>query len=268
MKKGTLQKIVDALFVLLIISVVFFALIWFVHAFDIFPIPKSIENLFFSDNKNDTAINDDGKILELLPDSFQSGEHEYNFLTLTSEKASQLLSSLSKNDDSYFWEVETVSGIGKNKKTQTHRVYKKFDKVRVDTTDKITDTTTVFSDSVTVIMNNITGESRIIRGDTEFAYDNIVNIAALDYLFSDNETQVKYIGVLDKDFERYLYVEIPKLVFESQDIYLVSLEHGVVMTASTEIKGETVFSQKTITFDNNSLISDETFDLLNLTEVE
>ena len=261
MKNGMLQRITDAILILLMLLVVFFALVWFVHAFDIFPLPAPIEKLLGEKGNYETPTDDDDRVLELFRDNINLEEHDYNLLTLTTEKASELLSSFSAESSTYFWEVETTSGSGNSKIIQKHKIYKKDNKTRIDTVDASSDTTVVFANGTTIIKNNKTGESRLIKGDTKFSYDTIINVASLDYLFKENNTPVKYIGVLDQDTEKYLYIEIPKSTLDGQDTFIVSLEYGIVMSADSIINGKSVFSQKTIKFDNKSIISDETFEI-------
>ena len=116
--------------------------------------------------------------------------------------------------------------------------------------------------SASYIKNNKTGEIRKISNDTDFSYDNIINIAALDYLFSDKEQLVSFVSVSNAGDEKFLFVEIPKRNINGNDSYFISLKYGIVSNATSEINSETVFSQKTLKIDTTSVISDETFDVL------
>lgn len=262
MKSNFLSKIIDAFWILLIFALIGAALIWFVNAFNIFPLPALFEKIFSDNDEIVLPGNELEKdILELIEFNESDSDYNYSYISLTPEKATVLLTDFDVTDK-YFWEVETTSGTDKNKRTQTHRIYKKGDKIRVDTIDAYSDSTTVFLNGVTKIKNNKTGEIRQISGDTDFSYDNIVNIAALDYLFSDPKQTVDFVSVSQDGEEKYLYVETEKKAFSGKDVFFISIEDGVVLNATSEIDGKTVFSQKTINFDTVSLISDDTFELI------
>ena len=266
MKNGFFSRLFNALFIILLFSVIVLCLIWFIHTFNIFPLPNKIENLFWSSVEDKENLDEiENSVLELLDDSFYKESGEYEYLTLTPDKATELLKSF-KKCDKYFWEVETFSGTSENLRRQLHRIYKSGSKIRVDTVDDFTDSTTVFSDANTFIKNNITGEIKEINGDTEFYYGNVINIAALDYVFANENSKVSYVSVSDSNGEKYLYVEVPKTSFNGLDKYFISLNYGIVFTASSTINDENVFEQKTIKFDSVSLISDETFDISNSKE--
>lgn len=266
MKNNIFSKIFNALLSVIVFIAIFSCLIWFIHTFNIFPLPENIENLFWSNSENKVNLDEiENRILELLDEGGMSDDGEYEYLLLTPEKATELLGDF-KKCDKYYWEVETSTTSLGNTRKQIHRIYKSGDKIRVDTVDDFSDFTTVFSDGTTSLKNNLTGEIKKINGDTEFTYDNVVNIAALDYLFSYDDTKVSYVGVSNSNGEKYLYVEIPKTSLEGMDKYFISLDYGVVFNATSVVDSKTVFEQKTIAFDDVSLISDETFVISNSEE--
>lgn len=262
MENKVFSKIVNAFWLIFIFAVVALGLLWFAYTFNIFSFRDSISSFLESGELSEESdVQLENKILHLIDASYDLEEDQYTYLELSSDKARELLYSFEPPENCY-WEVETVSGVAKDKKTQVHRIYKKGDKIRVDTVDKFVDTTTVFSGSETVIKNNKTGEIRKISNDTDFSYDNIINIAALDYLFYENDQSVSFVSVSSADGEEFLYVEIPKINVSGKDLYFISLKYGIVSKATSEINSEIVFSQKTLKIDTTSVISDETFEVL------
>lgn len=266
MKNKIFSKFFSAIFILLIFLIVVLGIIWFIHTFNIFPLPSKIENFFWSSSEKEENLDEiENNVLELLEDSFLEDVEEYDYLTLSPEKVTELLKNFEKCDK-YFWKVETVSGTDNNTKVQLHCIYKKGSKVRIDTTDDFTDSTTLFFDNKTYVKNNVTGDIKEINGDTEFYFGNIVNIAALDYVFSKENSQVSYAGVSDSNGEKFLYVEVPKTNFNGDDKYFISLNYGLVFASTSTINDKIVLKQNTIEFDSVSLISDETFDIFNSKE--
>ncbi len=262
MKSNFFSKIIDAFWILLIVVLVVVGIFSFLNAFKIFPLNALLDKIF--SNEEEVLLPDnqfEKDILKLIELNEPDNDYNYSYISLSHEKVSTLLGNLEATEK-YYWEVETISGTDKNKRTQTHRIYKKGDKIRVDTVDAYSDSTTVFSDGITKIKNNKTGVIRQISGDTDFSYDNVINIAALAYIFSDEEQTVDFVGVVENGEEKYLYVETAKRTFSGKDMFFVSIEHGVVLNSTSEIDGETVFSQKTLNFDTVSLISDDTFELV------
>lgn len=261
MKNRVVSKILNALWLLLVFSIIIGAFLWLIYAFNIFSF-KDIWTSFRIEKTNETDNEKyENVLLDLLPDNI-SNSKQYSFLDLSSDKARELLYSF-EAPENYFWEVETYSGIQNAKRNQTHRIYKKGNKIRVDTIDKYIDMTTVFADNNTVIKNNKTGEIRKISNDTDFSYDNIINLASLVFLFSETEQKINFISVEASDGLEFLYVEFPKNKVNGIDEYFISLDYGIVFSATSKIDDEIVFSQKTINIDTKSMISDETFEIIN-----
>ena len=262
MKKAIISKIFEYIIIFLILLVVAASLLWFVRAFNIFDLPEGLEKLFY--NQSDFVSESDEieeNVISLIQNNdFLDFDDNYSFLPLAPEKITELLSDFDYLD-SYFWEVETSAGTDVVNHKQVHKIYKKNEKIRVDTTDAYSDVTTIFLDDLTYIKNNKTGDVRKISGDTDFSHDNVVNIAALDYLFSDSSVEVTLVEVSSHDDVKYLYVEVPKSSGLGIDKFYISLENGLVYFATSEINNKIIFSQKTLNFDKVSIISDEMFNI-------
>ena len=260
LKSRAVSKVFDIFLTVLIITLVLIALVWFIHTFDIFSLPDKIENFFWPQHECDANDEIESKVVELISKSALEDD-KFDFLVLTPSKATDLLKKI-EIPEKFYWEVETTSQTGDDKRIQFHRIYKSGNKIRIDTTDDFIDTTTVFFDGFTYLKNNKNGETREISGDTDFAFDSIVNIAAVQYLLSEEDASVEYVSVSTAKGETFLYVDIPKTLVSGSDKYFVSLKSGLVFTATSQIGDDVVFSQETLNFDTTSLISDETFDVL------
>lgn len=260
MNKSVFSKIADIFLTVVICFAVIIALLWFVHTFNVFELPDFIES-FFSTEKSSVEKKDEFEenLLKLL-ESESYTEGEYKYVTLTSDKALQLLASISVSSD-YFWEVETTVEYDDDARVQLHKIYKQGNKVRFDTSDESTDFTTIISDVGSITVNNLTGEQVKFSGDTEFTYSRLINIAAMEHFLDSDNLNVNSIAVVEFENEKYLYVEIPKNGVSGIDKYFVSLDYGVVMYASSEIDGNQYFLQKTIRFDCDSIISDTAFEI-------
>lgn len=267
MNKTTVAKIADIVLSLLILAAVILALLWFVHAFNVFKLPAFIENVFWpkEEPKETTDVYEEKLIALVEKQPYISGEYE--LVTLTADKALELLSGVVPVSD-FFWNVETTYRHDSDIRTQKHMIYKKGDKVRVDTVEDGSDTTTVFLDGNTTVLDNETGESITFSGDTEFDYTELVNIAALKNALENTTTSVNEIAIAEFENEKYLYVEIPKPVINGTDVYFISLDYGLVLEATSSLDGKVYFTQKTQTFDANSVISDNAFDVTDLKTAE
>ena len=262
MKSNFFSKIKDAFLIVLIVAIIISSILFIANTFNVFPISELFNKMFLNSQEVVLPSNEfENEILELIKANEPKDEYNYSYISLTPDKATLLLSDF-ETTDKYFWEVETTTVTENRNRKQTHRVYKKGDKIRIDTIDAYSDSTVVFSNGVTKIKNNKTGKIREISGDTAFSYDNIVNIAALNYLFSDSGQVVDFVSVSENSEEKYLYIETSKKSIKGKDVFFISLEHGVVLTANSEIDDKTIFLQKTLNFDTVSLISDDTFDLV------
>lgn len=251
------RKAIDIVITLIIVVSVVSAFFWFVYTFDVFKLPSFIADIFDRDQRYaDSEVTLDDDLLKLL-ETEEYIDEEYSCLLITPEKAKKLLSSV-LNTDSYYWIVETVVKYGDASRIQRHSVYKKGDSVRIDTEEEDSRVTNIFSDERNVVIDNVTGEINEFSGDTDFSYSNIVNIAALDYLF-DGNVAVENIALLDADEDKYLYVEVPKKNINGTDKYFISLSCGIVMYASSTIDGEEYFTQKTISFDDTVVMLDDAF---------
>ena len=262
MNKSVFAKIADIFLTVVICFAVIIALLWFVHTFNVFELPDFIDSFFTTENtsveKKDAFEENLLKLLE--SENYTDGEYKY--VTLTSDRALQLLTSVGVSSD-YFWEVETTVEYDDSKRVQLHKIYKQGNRVRFDTTDESTDFTTIISDAESVTVNNNTGELVKFSGDTEFTYTNLINIAAMEHFLASDNLNVNSVAVVEFENEKFLYVEVPKNGVSGIDKYFVSLNYGIVMYASSEIDGEQYFLQKTVRFDRDSTISNEAFVIMN-----
>ncbi len=262
MNGSLFAKIRDIVLTVVVLVVAVIAIVWFIHTFNVFKLPDFVTVIFEPHQQTDEMTDEREKqLLNLFENGFDSDDG-YELAKLTKEKASEVLSSIVPLDD-FFWEVETTVSYADDTRTQRHNIYKRGDKVRIDTADE-QNTTTVFSDGKVVIFNGDTGESTTFSGDTDFSYSNIINIASLEYALKQPSLKVADISLVDMDGEKYLFAEIQKSEINGVDKYLISLEHGIVITASSFIDGIEYYSQKTIGFDAQSIISDEAFDVSDL----
>lgn len=258
MKGNALTKTIDVLITLLICVLLIVALVWFVHTFNVFKLPAFIENIFVSDNVGDDKRDAFEENLLALMESQQYVSGEYQFVSLTNDKAIQLLSSITPVSD-FFWEVETSFSYENDLRKQLHRIYKRGEQIRIDTIEDGEDLTTVFSDSTVITVNNVTGGMSTFSGDTDFVYDSIINIAALEYALSSDT--VNDIAIVESEGKKYIYAEIPKKDIDGVDKYFVSLDYGLILSATSYIEGIEYFSQQTLSFDTESVISDKAFEI-------
>lgn len=261
MKASRFSKVIDVILTFVACVLFISALTWFVHTFEIFDLPDFVENVFWGPPKSNGQDEFEQNLLELMEkEPYIDGAYEY--VRFTPDKALQLLSSVTPTSD-FFWQVETIVSYGDASRTQLYKIYKKGEKVRVDTTEENSDLTTVFSDGITVTVNNRTGDTISFSDDTSFSYSNIINVAALEYVLT-TEPVVKDIAIVEIENEKYIYVEVPKKDIDGLDKYFVSLDHGLILYASSSIKGKEYFSQVTSVFDVESVISDNAFELNDL----
>lgn len=257
--KGTVfTKIIDVILTLLVCVLLVIALVWFVHTFNVFELPDFIENIFASDNVDSEKHDVFEENLLALMETQQYLDGDYQFVSLTKDKAIQLLSSINPVTN-FFWEVETDFVYGNDSRKQLHRIYKRGDQIRIDTIEDGEDLTTVYSDSAVVTVNNVTGNITMFSGDTDFEYDKIINIAALEYAL--NSDTVNDIAIVESDGDKYIYAEIPKKDIDGVDKYFVSLDYGLVLSAASYIDGNEYFTQETLSFDTESVISDKAFEI-------
>lgn len=253
------RKVIDVLITVVIVVLIAFALLWFVHTFNVFELPLFIRRILEPDIEQVSTVDrSEADLLELIEsEEYISGD--YTYVSLTADKAKQLLRSVPQAE-SFYWNVETAMTYGGSVRTQKHFVYKQNDKIRVDTEEDGTMLTTVFADGKVFSVNTTTGARSEFGGDTDFSYTNIINAAALEYFFNDEDAEVNYVAVVNVGDEQFLYVEIPKSSINGVDKYVVSLVHGTVMYASSVLDGIEYFTQKTVEFNTDSVIPDSAFE--------
>lgn len=259
MSSTFVRKVIDFIITFIIVALVAIALLWFVHTFNVFELPDFIERLIEPETEYiDPSYDSEEELLALIEsEEYISGE--FSYVSLTADKAKQLLRSIPVAEN-YYWKVETSTLFGGLSRTQTHSFYKQNGKVRIDTDDNGASFTTIFAGGKIFSINNVTGERSECSGDTDFSCSNVVNVAALESFFNSSKTEVDYVAAVDIGDEKYLYVEIPKESINGSDKYFVSLIHGTVMFASSVIDGVEYFSQRTVEFEPDSVISDSAFE--------
>ncbi len=264
MRTTLIAKIIDIALTLVACVLIIVALIWFVHTFDVFELPEFVERFFENDNPTDDVYNEfDNNLLALIEaQPYINGDYEY--IKLTPDKALQLLSSVTV-EENFYWEVKTTVTHSSDSRTQLHKIYKSGDSVRIDTSEEEIDFTTIYKDGNTITVNNTTDDVASFGDDTDFSYTSIINIAALEQVLASNKTVVNDIAIVEMNDMKYLYTEIPKQDINGIDKLFISLDHGVVLNASSSLNGTEYFSQSTISFDSESIISDKAFDI-NLSE--
>lgn len=253
------RKVIDVIITVVIVVLVAFSLLWFVHTFNVFEIPDFIRRIIEPDTDYSVTVDRSEADLLALIESEEYIGSDYTYVSLAADKAKQLLRSV-PHTNSFYWNVEVEVSYGGSVRTQEHSIYKKNDKVRVDTEEDGTMLTTVFADGKVFSVNAATGVRSEFSGDTDFSYMNIINVAALEYFFNDKDAEVNYVAVVNVGDEQFLYVEIPKSNISGVDKYFVSLVHGTVMYASSSIDGVEYFTQKTVKFEANSVIPDSAFE--------
>ena len=256
-----LRKIIDVLLTLIAVILVVFALIWFVYTFDVFELPQFVLNIIEHDESvGESVVGYESDLLSLI-ESESYIDDSYSYVTVTADKAERLLSSI-KPSDNYFWLVETKVTHGNRSRTQQHYVYKKGELTRIDTEENGNVVTNIFAKGKGTVIDNATGEINEFSGDTDFSYSNLVNIAALDGVFDvGGNVAVNYIAVVTDGTGKYIYVEMPKENVNGSDKFFISLDHGIVTYASSSIDGIEYFTQKTMSFDDATVVSDDAFEI-------
>ncbi len=253
-----IRKIIDILLTLFACVLLIFCLAWFVYTFDVFELPQFVEG-FFSHNDNDEGLDESEENLLKLIESQSYIGGDFKPIEVTADRALEIISAL-PTDDEFFWCVETETQYKGKKRVQTHEIYKKGNKVRVDTSEDGRDYTTIFDGDLTTTINNSTGERSTQRGESDFSYTSIINIAAVEGILSMDNSLVRNISVVDTDEGQYLYFEASKKDIEGTDKYFISIDCGLVMSASSTIMENSYFTQTTTAFDSVSVISDSAFE--------
>ncbi|MBE6700991.1 MAG: hypothetical protein E7582_03785 [Ruminococcaceae bacterium] len=259
MKRSVFSKIFDAIITVIVVVSLLFALAWFVHSFNIFKLPPFIAYIFEGNTSDISSDMYEKNFIALISDT-DFKESEYDFVTLTSESAYDLLSAI-EPETNFYWEVETVYSYDYSSRKQIHRIYKKGDKIRIDTSDDEIDTTILLVDGDITTVNNKNGKVDVQSGNTDFEYDSLINIAALKYVLLNNTSSVGNVAVVEMDGEKYLYAEFSKSEMNSIDKFFVSLDHGLVLKATSDFENKEYFNQNTLKFDEVSVISDKAFEI-------
>lgn len=253
-----IKKIIDILLTLFVCVLLVFSLAWFVYTFDVFELPQFVESIFSRKNSDEGIDESEENLLKLIESQSYIGD-SFKPVEVTIDRALEILSALPV-DNEFFWRVVTETQYKGKARIQTHEIYKKGNKVRVDTSEEGRDYTTIFDGDVTTTINNSTGERSTQRGESDFSYTSIINIAAVEGILSVENSLVRDISVVDTDDGQYLYFEVSKKDIQGTDKYFISIDCGLVMSASSTIMENSYFTQTTTAFDSVSVISDSAFE--------
>ena len=247
-KKTVIKKICGYFF-----SGVFFALllvlvVWFLYYFNIFKMPDFIVNFFGGKAENiDTSYYDEQRFYEFLEKNGVS-RNNVDFVILNNDNTAHFLNALEPCDN-YQSKLIAKRFYEENVSEYKYTVWKDGTSWRVDCTGEHENTTTVRTGETTVSYNNLTGESRTINGDTDFTLENAVNIADVKQYINSLDTKVEESRLVTTDSAQYLYVKFNTEAYNKIDEFYVSLDYGVVLSATSEIRGKVVFSQITESFE-------------------
>ena len=256
--KGLLKKICEYFFSAAIIGFVLLLLLWFFYYFNIFSMPNFITRFFGGR---------DGEV----DSSYYNEEHFYDFLlknegvntyftevSLTNDNVKSVISSITPIS-TFYWKAQTQLFYENKSNGYQHTVWSFDGKMRVDSASTYTNTTTVINEDTTLVRNNINGRVNKIVGDTDFSFDEIINIADIALYMDSSLSEVKEARFIDADSDKYLFVSFYTEKLDKVDSFYISLDYGIVLFAYSEISNVKVFEQKTQEFLKQYSYSEDIF---------
>jgi len=246
-KKVHQKKIIEYFFSAIVILLVILLLSGFLFYFSIIPTPQFLTEIFgFGKEEIDPSYYDETEFYAFLQNN-QTDSSEIKMLHVNVDNAADFITAL-KTQENFYWELDTVDIYKSYEAKCSHSVWAQNGKMRADTVSQYQNTTVVFDDSETVIRNNKNGDVRTFKGDTDFTFESVVNIADVEFYINSSECIMKDASLVNTETEKYLHV-----IFENQDLkktdeFYISLDYGIVLFAVSYIDGEKVFTQTTKDF--------------------
>ncbi len=259
-KNPTLRKICECFFSGVIIAVLLLLVLWFINFFKVFPLPDFLKNFFDSNKESpDSSYYDESRFYEFLENSGE-GVSTVEYVSLNKDNVVHLIKKLIVQEG-YYWEVETEVFYGASSSLSVHKIWNNGSSMRVDTVSNGINTSLAVTDKGTAFRDNLNGKTRIIEGDTDYAPESIINIADIAFYVNSERTQITDARFVETDSEEYLYISFYTEEFDKTDEFYLSLDYGIVLSASSEMEGVQTFSQKTKDFVLDSTMSEELFSI-------
>ncbi len=259
-KKTALKRILECFFSGAIVALLLLLVLWFINFFKVFELPSFISDFFDGREESpDSSYFDESHFYEFLEQNNHS-ESDISYISIDTENVKGLIDVLISHSN-FYWEVETTLFYDKDTTVTTHKMWDDGESVRVDSVSNGLNNSLIITDSETVFRNNLTGETRTISGDTDFTPENIINIADIKFYIDSEFTDITDARLIETAEEKYLFVKFYTEKFNKTDEFYLSLDYGVVLSATSEINGVVTFSQKTKDFVFNF---EETGDLFSL----
>ncbi len=255
-KRKAVKRICEYFFSGVFVALLCLLVLWFINYFKVFNLPPFISEFFDGKKEEpDASYYDRTRFYEFLEENSISS-NDADFVELTGDNVASMAETLI-SDENYFLEVQCKFFSGKDSIVTLHKIWSSHDKKRVDTIGQSENVTHVIKDGQTYILNNYNGESKVIKGDTDFILSDMINIADIKKYFEHDKTQVLDAKLVETDTDKCLYVKFYAEDLDKTDEFYISLEKGVVLNAVSAIGGEVVFEQTTLEY-ISSAIHDET----------
>ena len=256
--KGVLKKIVEYFFSAAIIGLALLLLLWFLYYFNVFPMPKFVTELFDGqDGGVDSSYYNEDDFYDFL-EKKESVDTELLEVELTVDNVKKVIAAIDPVD-TFYWKAETEIFYEDKSDSSTHNVWSQNGKVRVDSVTTFENVTTVIENDTTGIRNNFNGQVNKIVGDTDFSFDEMINIADIDFYMDSSLSEVKEAKFIKTDDGEYLFVSFYTGELDKTDSFYLSLDCGIVLFAYSEIASETVFNQKTLEFRKQETLGEDVF---------
>ena len=257
-KRTVLKRICEYFFSGVFVALLCLLVLWFINYFKVFNLPTFISEFFDGKTEEpDASYYDRTRFYEFLEESGTSSSTT-DFVQLTGENVADMTKTL-MSEENYFLEVQCEYFSGKDSVSTLHRIWSSSDKKRVDTIGQNENVTHVLKDGETFILNNYSGESKTIKGDTDFILSDMINIADINKYFEHDKTQVADAKLVESDNDKHLYVKFYTESLDKTDEFFISLEKGVILNAVSLIGEEVVFKQTALEYIPQALHDENIF---------
>ena len=259
-KRKALIRICEYFFSGVIVGFLCLLVLWFINYFKVFNLPDFVTEFFDGKKEeSDASYYDRARFYEFLGEN-GAFLNSVDYVELTHDNVSSMVETLIF-DENYYLEVKCEFFSGKDSASTVHRIWSDIGKKRIDTNGQNESVTHVIKDNETYILNNYSGESKVIKGDTDFTFTDMINIADIKNYFEHDKTRVLDAKLVTTDTDKCLYVKFYSDSMDKTDEFFISLEKGVVLNAVSYIADEVVFEQTTLEYVSPTVHGEEIFEI-------
>ncbi len=242
-----LRKAMKVLAAALAIVAATLAFVFFLHRFELIELPQPIEKLLGLSNDTESILpGDDGRIYDALKNGTQYDDISIVYDVSAQDKY-ELLDQTKEILIYTFFNTVSFSD-GENTKIQTNKIWREYDKYRIETYEKSKLVRLIICDGVNVWITDTSNgieKTNVYGRNDEFTIADQAGTVSLGDFINSSTVDTFAASIIRSETDSLWYAELIRSDIPQREHFYVSLKYGMVVNCEIYYNGDITYKLTT-----------------------